>query len=54
MTGTLIVGILAAAITLILLRFAAKQSWVVSVIAAVVVLVAINIAPTRYWASPPS
>ena len=43
MTGTLIVGILAAVIALVLMRFAAKQPWVISVLAAVVVLVAINI-----------
>ena len=43
MTGTLIVGILAAALALILMRFAAKQPWAVSVIAAAVVLVSINI-----------
>ncbi len=43
MTGTLLVGILAAVVALVLVRFAAKQPWVVAAIAAVVVLVAINI-----------
>jgi O-antigen/teichoic acid export membrane protein len=43
MTGTLIVGILAAAVTLALMRFAAKRSWVVSILAAAVVLVAVNL-----------
>ena len=43
MTGSLMVGILAAVVALLMMRFAAKQSWVVSVIAAVVVLVSINI-----------
>ena len=41
MTGTLLVGILAAVVALVLVRFAAKQPWVVAAIAAVVVLVAI-------------
>ena len=43
MTGTLIVGILAAVIAFALMRFACKKSWVVSILAGVVVLVSINI-----------
>ena len=43
MTGTLIVGILCAVIAFALMRFAAKQSWVVSLLAAAAVLVSINI-----------
>ena len=43
MTGTLIVGILAALVAFALMRFAAKQPWAVAIIAAVVVLVSINI-----------
>ena len=48
MTGTLIVGILAALVAFALMRFAAKQPWAVAIIAAVVVLVSINID----WSKP--
>ena len=43
MTGTLILGIVCALAVFALMRFVAKQPWVVSILAAVAVLVSINI-----------